>query len=453
MNTRVTLLISGDIVLSALAVYAGFVLKTGGLPALQSLPVSEGIRTALFIPAVVFSSFFVELYNREKNIHKKEVLIRVLAALVISFFMLSALYYLMPFVMFGKGILVASFAVFGLFQFLWHVGYKICIHVPGLAKRVIILGTGPLAKQIGGTIASAGHHYVLSGYVNCASEPVYVPPHYIVDNGSGLVETARRERAHKIVISLSERRGTFPLGDVLRCKLSGIEVVDAPSFYEQLTGKLLIENITPSWFIFSNGFKITSFKKMYKRVFDIVLAIAGLVIIFPLFPAVALLIRLESRAPVLFRQVRVGQGERGFILYKFRTMYMDAEGKTGAVWAQKDDPRITKVGRFLRKTRLDELPQLYNVLKGDMAFVGPRPERPEFVEKLKKIIPYYSERHSIKPGITGWAQIKYSYGASVEDAIEKLRYDLFYVKHISLFLDLLVILETVKVVAFGRGGR
>ncbi|HEX8948207.1 MAG TPA: TIGR03013 family XrtA/PEP-CTERM system glycosyltransferase [Dissulfurispiraceae bacterium] len=453
MNTRLTVLISGDVILSVLAVYSGLILVPGNAALLKELLVSESARIFLFVLTMAFSSFFVELYNREKSINKKEVLIRILTALFISFFLLSSLYYMAPSVMLRRGTLLLALGAFGLFQFLWHIGYKVCIHIPGIAKRVIILGTGPLAKQIGAVIASTSHHYVLSGYVNCASEPVYVPSHYVVGNGDGLVETARKEKAHKIVISLTERRGTFPLRDVLRCKFSGIEVVDAPSFYEQMTGKLLIENITPSWFIFSNGFRINSFTKLYKRMFDVVLAAGMLMLALPLFPLIALLIRAESKAPVLFRQVRVGQGERLFVLFKFRTMRSDAESKTGAVWAQKDDPRITKVGRFLRKSRLDELPQLYNVLKGDMTFIGPRPERPEFVEKLKKIIPYYSERHAIKPGITGWAQVKYPYGASVEDAIEKLRYDLFYIKHISLFLDLLIILETVKVVLFGRGGR
>ncbi len=447
------LLISGDVLLSALAVCAAFTLNSGAMPLFGFLFVSEGLSILLFTFIMVFSSFFVELYSRDKHINKKEVLIRIFTALVISFFILSALYYMAPAVMLGRGVLLLSLGMFGAFQLFWHAGYKLCIHVPGLAKRVIILGTGPLANQIGGVIASTGRNYVLSGYINCASEPVFVPVHYVVGNGSGLAETAKKEKAHKIIISLTERRGTFPLSDVLRCKFSGIEVVDAPSFYEQMTGKLLIENITPSWFIFSNGFKITSFTRLYKRVFDVVLAVGGLAIAAPLFPVIMLLIRLESPAPVFFRQMRVGQGERGFVLYKFRTMRRDAESGTGAVWAQKDDPRITKVGRFLRKSRLDEIPQLLNVLKGDMTFVGPRPERPEFVEKLKEVIPYYSERHSIKPGITGWAQVKYPYGASVEDAVEKLRYDLFYIKHISLFLDLLIILETVKVVIFGRGSR
>lgn len=360
---------------------------------------------------------------------------------------------MIPHVMFGRGILSLSLLAFTVLQFTWHAAYRQCLCLPGLAQRVLILGTGPLAKQIGSLLPQASEDYVLAGYVNCVMEQVSVPACNIVENGSGLLDTVRKSKANKIVVSLSERRGAFPLKDVLCCKLSGVQVVDAPSFYEEVTGKLLIENITPSWFIFSDGFKVTPLRRTGKRGLDIVLALIGLALSFPLFPVIALLIAVDSRGPVFFRQVRVGEKERPFVLFKFRTMRADAEKGSGAVWAQKNDPRITRMGKLLRKTRLDELPQLYNVLIGDMSFVGPRPERPEFVEQLTKIIPYYSERHFVKPGITGWAQIKYAYGSSVEDAIEKLRYDLYYIKNLGLFLDMLIILETVKVVLFGRGAR
>jgi len=239
----------------------------------------------------------------------------------------------------------------------------------------------------------------------------------------------------------------------MNCKLSGIDVLDAPSFYEEVMGKLFIEDTRPSWFIFSDGFRITALKRVYKRLFDVALSVIGLTIASPLMPVIALLIKVNSPGPVFFRQVRVGEREKNFMLYKFRTMCEDAENETGAVWAQQNDTRVTHIGNILRKTRFDEIPQLFNVMKGDMSLIGPRPERPEFVEKLKEIIPYYSERHFVKPGITGWAQVKYRYGASVEDAVEKLRYDLYYIKNLSFFLDMLIVLETVKVVLFGRGSR
>jgi sugar transferase (PEP-CTERM system associated) len=255
------------------------------------------------------------------------------------------------------------------------------------------------------------------------------------------------------VVSLSERRGALPVKDMMDCKFNGISVIDAPTFYEELTGKLLLENVRPSWFIFSDGFRLSHFTMIGKRIMDIVMALLVGIAALPVLAIIPLLIVLDSPGPVLYGQQRIGQRERKFMLYKFRTMRKDAETGTGAVWARKDDDRVTRIGKVLRKTRLDELPQLYNVLKGDMSFIGPRPERPEFVNDLKKVIPYYSERHSVKPGITGWAQIKYPYGASVEDAVEKLRYDLYYLKNFSFFLDILIALETTKVVLFGRGGR
>jgi sugar transferase (PEP-CTERM system associated) len=229
--------------------------------------------------------------------------------------------------------------------------------------------------------------------------------------------------------------------------------MEAPSFYELVQGRLMLESITPSWFIFSSGFRRTSKFSICKRCMDIVLSCIGLLLTLPFFPLIALAIKLDSPGPVFFRQERFGNKEKRFELYKFRTMRQDAEKGTGAVWAEKNDPRITKLGHFFRGSRIDEIPQLINVLKGDMSFVGPRPERPEFVEKLKQVIPYYSKRHFIKPGLTGWAQVRYPYGSSVEDAVEKLRYDLYYIKNISPFLDTLIFLETIKVVLFGRGGR
>ncbi|HYA87707.1 MAG TPA: TIGR03013 family XrtA/PEP-CTERM system glycosyltransferase [Nitrospirota bacterium] len=322
-----------------------------------------------------------------------------------------------------------------------------------LARRVLVLGTGPLAKKVGDLIESTNHQHVLKGYVDLTGEPITVPEYAIVGKGSSLFETIRFQKAHKLVISLSERRGILPLQVVLKCKMSGIEVIDATSFYEELTGKLLIENITPSSFFFSDGFRITDTKRIFKRIFDVLFSLTGIMITLPIFPIIAVLIKLDSRGPVFFRQKRVGAMEKNFTLYKFRTMREDAEKSSGAVWAEKNDPRITRLGKFLRKTRLDELPQFYNVLRGDMSFIGPRPERPEFVNTLKEIIPFYPERHFVKPGLTGWAQIKYAYGASTEDAVEKLRYDLYYIKHLSIFLDMLVMLETVKVMLFGRGAR
>jgi sugar transferase (PEP-CTERM system associated) len=230
-------------------------------------------------------------------------------------------------------------------------------------------------------------------------------------------------------------------------------VVDAPSFYEHVTGKLFLEGINPSWIIFSDGFKVSRVRKVLKRGMDVLFATVGIILTISFLPLIALAIKLDSSGPVFYRQERVGEKERNFFLYKFRTMRADAESGTGAVWAQKNDLRVTRLGAFFRKSRIDELPQFFNILRGDMSMVGPRPERPEFVDKLKEIIPYYSERHFVKPGVTGWAQVSYPYGASVEDAMEKLRFDLYYIKNISLTFDLMIILETIQVVLFRKGAR
>jgi len=352
-------------------------------------------------------------------------------------------------VMFGLAAFVGIKFIEFLFNRFRHV-------IPGMVKRVLIVGNGPLAEQMGDLIAASGGRYIYLGRVDCPSTHCDLnDPAHVGESGQGpagrLLRVARNFMADKLVVSLAERRGYFPVQEMLNCKLSGIEVMDAPSFYEKVTEKLLIENITPSWFIFSHGFKVTWLLRAFKRISDVLLSLTGIIVFLPVLPLVVLAIKLDSPGPILFRQTRVGEGDRLFTIYKFRTMRQDAESKTGAVWSQVNDPRITRIGNFLRKSRLDEIPQLFNILRGDMSLVGPRPERPEFVATLKEHIPYYSERHYVKPGLTGWAQVSYSYGSSVEDAIEKLRYDLYYIKNISFMLDLRIILRTVGVVLFGKG--
>ncbi len=449
MSILLTLLF-GDVLLVLAALYAGFLLRFGELGPRHML---DFRNVTLVVAVVVISAYLFELYNYEKHMKQKELLLRTLSALAVTFIALTSLYYLMPSVQLGRGVFALSLGVFWVLQFCWHAGVTHVMNSSRFARRVLVLGAGPLAKKIGELIQSTNHQHVLKGYMNLQHEPLSVPAESITGAGCGFAETIRLQKPHKLVVSLAERRGVMPLQDVLDCKFSGIEVIDAPSFYEELTGKLLIENITPSWFIFSNGFKITHARRIFKRIFDIACSLVGLLFTAPVFPFIAAGIKLDSRGPVLLRQKRVGEMEKEFVLYKFRTMRQDAEKTSGAVWAEKNDPRVTFIGRFLRKTRIDELPQFYNVLRGDMSFIGPRPERPEFVKNLKKIIPYYPERHFVKPGLTGWAQIRYPYGASIEDAVEKLRYDLYYIKNISLFLDMLIILETVKVMLFGRGAR
>lgn len=257
----------------------------------------------------------------------------------------------------------------------------------------------------------------------------------------------------KIIVSIKERRGSFPLDELLKCRVEGLEIIDGNSFYEMLTGKLIVSSTNPTWFIFSEGFKKSFVKTMFKRIEDIVASLILLTVLSWVIVITALLIKIESKGPVLFSQERLGRRKKPYRIYKFRSMRQDAEKDSGPVWAKKDDDRITRVGHFIRKWRVDEIPQLWNVLKGDMSLVGPRPERDHFVNMLSEKIPYYSERFSVKPGLTGWAQVCYGYGDSVEDAIEKLNYDLFYIKNLSLFMDVVIIFRTVKTVIFGVGAR
>ena len=465
MTIHGIILILFDTLLAVTALFAATVSRFGYSDVIGQLHSPKTIlTTVIYVLVILFSSHLMEAYDFDKNVKKREIFINILFSAATSFSLLSIVYYLDPEVTLGRGVLVLSLVFFSAFQFLWHTVYLIGKSNPRFSQRVLILGTGGLAAQIGEMASANNRSLVFAGYASCASDgnadsgrttpaDVAVPAGAIVGCSDDLMTATRQARADMIVVALSERRGVFPFRDVLKCKMNGIEVLDAPSFYELVHGKLMLESITPSWFIFSSGFRRSSLFSLFKRGIDILLSIVGLLLTVPLFPFIALAIRIDSPGPVFFRQLRVGNNEKPFILYKFRTMCQDAEERTGAKWAERNDTRVTKLGKFFRGSRIDEIPQLMNVLKGDMSFVGPRPERPEFVEKLNQIIPYYSKRHFIKPGLTGWAQVRYPYGSSVEDAIEKLRYDLYYIKNICPFLDTLIFFETIKVVLFGRGGR
>jgi sugar transferase (PEP-CTERM system associated) len=447
------LLIAGDILISMLSVYAGTYLRLYVYPVELNRYFPLMPKAALFAFLVISIYFFVDLYDVEKNDGKKELFSKIFLANLVAIMITGAFYYFIPDVQLGRGILFLSFSITVIFSIFWHIVYGKILKLPVISSRVLVLGTGQIAQTMGNLMLRNNNGLTLAGYVNCSGEAVHVPRENIVGNGNELLELATREKAQKIVVSLSERRGTFPVREVLNCKLQGIDIIDGLSFYEQITGKLLIENMNPSHLIFSDGFRVTVIRRYLKRLFDLFFAITGIIFSIPLLLIIPVLIKLESKGPVLFRQRRVGEGEKSFALYKFRTMLDGAEEKTGPVWSREGDNRITKIGKFLRRTRFDEIPQLFNVILGVMSFVGPRPERPFFVDSLKKQIPYYSERHCIKPGITGWAQVKYEYGDSIEDTIEKLRYDLYYIKYQAFSLDLLIVLDTIKVVFFGKGGR
>ena len=328
-------------------------------------------------------------------------------------------------------------------------------NLAGIGDRVLILGTGVFAQSVAREMLKRSPvGYRVLGFLTEHSVEVgrvLVNPS-VVGTLADLPSLADSLDATLIVVAQEDRRKRLPVDALLRCRMAGVRVVEAATLLESLSGRIPLRDLRPSWLIFSTGFHKPRVMSAVKRLGEALTATVLLVLTSPVMALVALAVRLSSRGPVLYRQTRVGKNGGCFDLLKFRSMAEDAEAGSGPIWAPGDgDPRITPVGHLLRRSRLDELPQLWNVLKGDMSFVGPRPERPHFVDKLRKVIPYYDERHGVRPGITGWAQVKFPYGSTLEDAEEKLEYDLYYVKHMSFLLDVAILLETVKVVLLGRG--
>jgi sugar transferase (PEP-CTERM system associated) len=398
--------------------------------------------------------YYNDMYDLTLVHSPNELLVRVLQGGAAAAFALAFVSLIMPSLIIGQGIFVTSLLLLLVAVPIWRTAFEGLTRDSQLGERVLIVGSGPGARIVADQIRSQhDFSYRLVGMLEepaaTSAHPVNLP---VLGTLADLPRVIAQHDIHRVVVSLGDRRGTFPSRDLLQAKLSGVRIEDAATTYERLTGKILTEGLKPSWLIFSDGFCASRTTRALKRVVDVMLAGAGLVLAAPLMLVTALLVRIESPGPVLYRQDRVGENGRIFSLFKFRSMRADAEDGT-PIWAKENDERVTRVGRFIRLTRLDELPQLWNVLRGDMSFVGPRPERPYFVEQLAAVIPFYMERHAVKPGATGWAQVKYRYGASIEDAMEKLRYDLYYVKHMSIVFDLTIVIDTVKVILSGKGAQ
>jgi sugar transferase (PEP-CTERM system associated) len=366
-------------------------------------------------------------------------------------------YYVVPAAYVGRGVLFMALVI----GFLATAGFRglfmRLVEMDALKRRVLIYGAGQRAAQIHTRMRrrSDRRGFFLVGYIPGPNDVPQVPEQVLLGREEALADIVRRERISEIVVGVDDRRGSLPMEDLLACRQLGVQITDLTTFVEREAGRVQLTMLDPSWLVFSGGFNATPVALFLKRAFDITASLAIALLCWPLMLGTALAIRLESGAgqPIFYRQERVGEHGRTFWLYKFRSMRTDAEMDGVARWAKANDDRITRVGRIARKLRFDELPQLWNVVRGDMSIVGPRPERPQFVSDLEGKIRYYNLRHSIKPGLAGWAQLCYSYGASEEDAAEKLKYDLFYVKNHSLFLDLVILIETVEVVIFGRGAR
>ena len=399
------------------------------------------------------SLYFFDLYDLSKPGATSDTVLRMMQAFGVGCIILGFLYYALPSIIISTTVFWGCYLTICFTLLIWRSLYYLVLEKRLFCRERVIIGTGETAERIVHEIkADRESGFTITALIG-ASQPTFDHEGIPVVADLTSFEQGRGTTAiDKIVVALDDRRGTMPIRELLRSKLEGKIIEDGISFYEAITGKILVEKVNPAWLIFSDGFDYGRLTYLIKRVLDLSMALFGLLVSLPISLLTAILIKLESPGPVLYRQERVGERGSVFPIIKFRSMRQDAE-KNGAVWASQNDARVTRVGNFIRKVRIDEIPQMWNVVLGQMSFVGPRPERPVFVEQLVRKLPYYSLRHSAKPGITGWAQVCYPYGASEEDALRKLEYDLYYIKHQSVFLDLLIIFRTIKTVLFRKGSR
>lgn len=398
---------------------------------------------------VLTCSHWFDLYDSSRFDAKGELYFRLFLVPGILALALGAIGYFFPHLLPGNnasliGLVILTFGLFG-----WRTAYGWLVQRPYMQEKVYVLGTGQRAQRLVQGLRQRKDLGIdvigWSGNVEGALTREATAAH--------LMELAGQHRVHRVIVAMPDRRGTIPVQELLQLRLNGVRIEEATSWLEKISGRIEVEQLYPSWLIFADGFRFSTSFNLMRRVLSTLMALMLLLVTLPFLPLVILAIKLDSKGPVLYKQKRVGRAGNTFYCFKFRTMRQDAEADTGPTWAGDDDPRITRIGKLLRAARIDEIPQLWCVFKGDMAFVGPRPERPEFVEWLSKEIPYYGVRHAVRPGITGWAQVRYKYGNTVEDAKEKLQYDLFYIKNASLGLDILIMFQTIKIVLLGRGAQ
>lgn len=425
--------------------------------ATNALIAQRGITKILLMVVIVQAAFYLlDLYDF-REVRKPGILyIRTLQALGLASIALAAIFYLFPRMLFGRGVFLISLLLMLSAMICWRVFLLWFLGHRWLAERVLILGTDANAIDIAREVLERPEQgYTVVGFVG--DDPKLVGHSLINPSVLGLTadlqDIVSRHQITRIVMAFKERRGRMPIDSLMEMKLrDGLAIEESDSFYERLTGKIGTATLRPSWLIFSGPSRRMLLYRQIRRFLDVTLSTIGFLLSLPIMALTAVAIKLDSAGPVLYQQERLGQRNKRFTIMKFRSMRVDAE-PDGPVWAEEDDPRITRVGKIIRKLRIDELPQFVNIIRGEMSFVGPRPERPEFVAQLEREIPYYSQRHLVKPGLTGWAQVRYPYCASIEDAVEKLQYDLYYIKNQSLLLDAITLFETARIVIFGRGAR
>lgn len=438
------------------AFQVGVLIRFSGNPELSShfSNIPPEYKAGTFAIVCLMLLVAMGLYQRQQRDDYKAIITRLFWGFVIALPVLLTLFYILPDLYVGRGAfawtMLIGFIALALSRLIFHFFTSADV----LSRRVIVVGTGKPAQAVEGLRRKADWHGIsLVGFLHLRGDHDEVEGSKVIRSDKSLPDLCAEFGVDEVVIAVEENRKNFPVEEIIECKLNGIQVTELANFFEQRTGKIHLEAWSPSRIIFIEGFDANIARVAVKRLFDLVAAFFGLLAASPLMLITALAIKFESmHDPIIYKQIRVGQHGKHFPIYKFRSMVTDAE-KNGAVWAQKNDPRVTNVGAFLRKTRLDELPQLWNVFVGHMSFVGPRPERPVFVDELNKKIPFYAMRHRVKPGITGWAQVNYPYGDSEADTREKLQFDLYYIKNYSLFLDLTILFQTAEVVLWRKGSR
>ncbi len=436
------------------AVLARFHVNFSSLPDLQSLRGAVWPRAALFSVVMVTCLLAFGLYSPRQRARLAGLALRVAMALATGLAITGTLFYLVPALWMGRGVVTLA-AIGGLCGVTAsRLVFSRLVDENVFKRIVLVYGAGQSAAAIAGLRRRADRRgFHLAGFVPAHAQERAVTHDRIVAPGKSLVRLCRELEVTEIVVAMDDRRNGFPIAELLQCRLAGIDVTELLTFLERETGRVRIDVLNPSWMIFGQGFRRDPLRRLTSRTLDLASSLVVLGLTLPVMLLTAFAIKLEDgvRAPVLYRQRRVGLGGYPFMLLKFRSMRIDAESDGRPRWAQKGDPRVTWVGSLIRKTRIDELPQLLNVVRGQMSVVGPRPERPEFVSQLAERIPYYVERHCVKPGVTGWAQLCYPYGSSERDSLEKLQYDLYYVKNTTLLFDLAILLQTVEVVLMGKG--
>ena len=456
VRIRTIALVAIEHVLIVVAVACAAAIRFGLAGALVDL--ADGIlwRASLIGIVLQICLHYADLYDFRTLNDRRGLIVGLIQALGAASLVLALLYHWVPDLIIGRGVFVIASALIIALVAGWRIAFEWLAVRVGPSERLLIVGTGDasvaLARELFSRRQELGVELV--GFVD--PDPARVGASLINPGIVGTVDQipaiVRLRRVDRVVVSLADARGKLPMDALLHMKLTaGVQFDHLASVYQEYTGKIAVENLRPSWLIFSQGFRKSRLLAAAKRATDIVLSFLGLIALLPVMLIAALAIRLTSRGPALYRQQRVGKEGRTFTIQKFRSMRSDAEARTGAVWSIAGDPRVTPVGRILRRTRLDELPQLWNVLIGDMSLVGPRPERREFVAELAQQIPFYGQRHAVRPGVTGWAQVRHSYGSTVDDALQKLQYDLFYIKRMSMAFDLFIGLETLKTVLMRRG--